>query len=225
VNCPEVPGESDKPMKSSSSKQNSIAGERHRRKDPTSTIKYLTPEELSRLLGVISDLRDKTIFTVAFHHGLRASEIGQLKVEDYRKREGRLFVKRLKGSRAGEHKLTPKVVRLLNQYLKTSGIEQDSTSPLFPSNRGKGISRKTLDYLMKYYGELAKLPVGKRHFHVLKHSIATRMLNEGVDIKTIQDALGHRNINSTLVYAQLLGNVRDARLEEFYKKLENRTDG
>jgi hypothetical protein len=64
---------------------------------------------------------------------------------------------------------------------------------LFPSNRGKRISRQKLDKLMRKYALAAAIPAEKRHFHVLKHSIATHLRQRGADILHIRSWLGHRS--------------------------------
>jgi len=80
---------------------------------------------------------------------------------------------------------------------------------LFPSNRGDPIARRTPDWLMKKYGEIAGLPVVKRHFHCLKHSIATHLLEAGADLRFVQDWLGHSNIQNTVVYTFLTARSRE----------------
>src|SRR5208283_2376951 len=136
----------------------------------TRTIRFLTPEELKSLIGVIDDKRNRAIFLVAYRHGLRASEIGLLRTSDFDLKGLRVMVHRLKGSHSGEHPLQPDEVRVVKAYLRA----RTSSSPvLFPSRRQMPISRRTLDWLMKRYGALAGLAVDKRHFHCLKHSIAT----------------------------------------------------
>ena len=127
------------------------------------TIKFLTHDEIKRLLGVITDKRDKAIFLLAYRHGLRASEVGKLRVVDLDFKRLRLMVSRLKGSLPGEHPLQPDEARILKSYLKSRGHD----SPiLFPSNRNLPISRQMLDRLMRYYGAQVKLPSDKRHFLV-----------------------------------------------------------
>ena len=64
---------------------------------------YLTAEEIRRLFAVISSPRDRAIFRVNYHRGLRASEVGMIQVGDYH--AGRLLIKRLKGSNGGEYEL------------------------------------------------------------------------------------------------------------------------
>ena len=65
------------------------------------------------------------------------------------------------------------------------------------------IARRTIDWLMKRYGEAANLPPAKRHFHCLKHSIATQLLEAGADLRFVQDWLGHSNIQNTGRWADI----------------------
>lgn len=169
--------------------------------------KYLTEQELRSLLGVVRDPRDRAIFTVAFWRGLRASEVGLLRLSDLRLKEGRLYVRRLKGSRSGEYLLSDEELKTLRAWLKVRGREP---GPLFPSRRSRPISRYQLDRLMKQYGAAAGLPPEKRHFHVLKHTIATWLMGQpGADIRRVQDWLGHANIQNTTIYAQITSAERD----------------
>jgi site-specific recombinase XerD len=62
---------------------------------------------------------------------------------------------------------------------------------------------------MKHYGRLAGIPAAKWHFHVLKHSIATHLLDAGADLRFVQDWVGHASIKNTVIYAQLTNRRRD----------------
>jgi site-specific recombinase XerD len=66
-----------------------------------------------------------------------------------------------------------------------------------------------LDVLIKEYGKRAGIPESKRHFHVLKHSIATHLLDAGADLRFVQDWIGHASIRNTVIYAQLTSRRRD----------------
>ena len=90
---------------------------------------------------------------------------------------------------------------------------------MFTSNRRDPISRFTLDKLIKGYGEIAKVPTGKRHFHVLKHSIATHMLEAGADLRLVQDWLGHSNIQNTVIYTHLVSHSRTEKARSLFLKL------
>ena len=177
------------------------------------TIKYLTQDELRNLLKVIDNKRDKAIFLLAYRHGLRASEIGILKPEDVNIVQGRIRIERLKRSQGSEQIMQPDEIRVVKAWLK----EKQNNNPwLFPSHRGTPIHRRTLDYLMKHYGKKARIPTEKCHFHALKHSIATHLLEAGADIRFVQDWVGHKNIQNTVVYAQITNPARDKQAAKLF---------
>ena len=162
------------------------------------SIKYLTQDELRSLLRVIDSKRDKAIFLLAYRHGLRASEVGILTFADIDLIRGRIRINRLKHSQGGEYPMQQDEVKVLKAWIRSKNHD---SSFLFLSRRGLPISRRMLDYLMKAYGEKAGIPLDKRHFHVLKHSIATHLLDAGADIRFVQDWIGHKNIqNLSLIH-------------------------
>ena len=181
-------------------------------------IQFLTPDELRRLLGVIkrASLRDYAIILTAYRHGLRASEIGLLQISDLDLRRLQLRIHRLKGSFGGQHVMQPDELRAIKAWLRNRPHE----SPyLFTSNRRSPISRITLDKMIKGYGEKAKLPSQKRHFHVLKHTIATHLLEAGADLRFVQDWLGHSNIQNTVIYTHLVSASRTEKARSLFLKL------
>ena len=155
------------------------------------TMQFLTQEELKQLFATIKDKRDKTIFLLAYRHGLRASEIGHLQRSDVDLKQGRITIHRLKGSLSGIYPLQPDVIKLLRVYLHA---RTDASPYLFISNRGVPIDRRTLWCAMQTYVEKAGLPPEKRKFHNLKHSIATHLLDARGELKFVQDWVGHKNI-------------------------------
>jgi integrase len=175
------------------------------------SIKYLTQDELKRLLGVIENKEHKAIFLIAYRHGLRASEVGMIKLEDIQ--DGRIRIVRAKHSQGGEYPMQPDEIKAVKAWTKERG---NSTPWLFPTQRGSPVSRFTLDKLMKFYGKKADIPVDKRHFHVLKHSIATHLLDAGADIRFVQDWIGHKNIQNTVVYAQISNPAREAQAKKLF---------
>lgn len=177
------------------------------------SIKYLTQDELKSLLKVIISKRDKAIFLLAYRHGLRASELGILRLEDVDLGRGRIRINRLKNSQGGEYPMELDEMKVIKAWLKE---RSNSTPVLFPSHRGTPISRRMLDHLMKQYGEQAGVPIDKRHFHVLKHSIATHLLDAGADIRFVQDWIGHKNIQNTVVYAQISNKAREDGAKKFF---------
>lgn len=169
-------------------------------------IQWLTPEETRRLFSVLVGRRDRALFRVGYHHGLRPSEIGKLRVEDVDFDAGRIRITRLKHGLGGVYVMPEAESKALRSWIRHAGLRH---GPLFPGRLGGSLSRRTLDYLMKLYGAKAELPEDKRHFHCLRHSIATHMLEAGENIEVVQDWLGHRSLQNTQVYAKLTNTRRD----------------
>lgn len=198
---------------------------RTRQRRKSSPLLYLNENEITSLLRAIdaegkregsrtNPVRDRAVFEVALGRGLRASEVGLLEFKDLRIKENRLYVKRLKGGRTGEYLITDREVRALRPYLKERGW---LPGPLFLSRNRKALSRRRLDELMKFYGERAGLPPEKRHFHCMRHTCATRLLDQGVKVEEVQDILGHEDIRNTMIYAKITNAHRmevGARLRE-----------
>src|SRR5436309_5668699 len=176
-------------------------------------INFLTQDELRQLFKVIHSKRDKAIFLVTYRHGLRASEIGLLQRADVDVKQGRISIHRLKGSISGVYPMQPDVLKAIRSYLR---IRKDESPYLFLSKRSVPISRYMLHHLMQTYGEIAGLPVEKRKFHCLKHSIATHLLDAGADLAFVKDWLGHANIQNTTIYARLTTATLDAQARTIF---------
>ena len=170
------------------------------------TIKYLTQEEVARLFAKIKDKRDRAMLNVIYKHGLRASEVGLLKIDDVDLERRRIKIYRVKGGVSGEYGIFSDTARLLKAYLKER--DGDFHSALFLSRNKNAISRKTIDALFRKYASKAKLPKDKWHAHTLRHSIAVHMLDAGNTQEEVKDQLGHKYIQTTDVYAAISGRKR-----------------
>ena len=103
-------------------------------RSPTDTIRFLTLDELGRLLAATrGSVRDRALFLLAYRHGLRASEVGRLHAEDLDLRTLRLMVHRLKGSHSGAHPLQPDEAKAIRAWLRER--PQPPSPVLFPSSR------------------------------------------------------------------------------------------
>jgi integrase len=172
---------------------------------------FLQYEEIDSLFRAIHSVRDRALFRVAYHAGLRASEVGILQLRDYTPRTERIFIHRLKDSNSGEHPLCREESRALHAWLKLRGTWP---GPIFPSNRKSGIKRSMLDVLMKQYGAAAGIPPALQHFHILKHTCATHLMDKGYAVERVQDWLGHVNIQNTMIYGHITNERRNQMAEE-----------
>ena len=179
-------------------------------------LKFLTLRETKSLMKQIKTSRDKAIFLIAYRHGLRASEIGLLRVGDINLKDRSIYLTRVKGSVSGFQRIDEKEVEVLKPLMSSTSTNK----PLFRSQKGCPISRQQLDRLIKSYGTLARLPKSKRHFHILKHSIAVHLLQAGAEIILVKELLGHKSIQNTLLYAEVVSKFRDARQEELFSSKE-----
>jgi site-specific recombinase XerD len=142
-------------------------------------ITFLTQEEVRRLFAVITGKRDRALFQLAYHHGLRASEVSLLRRDDVHAKQGRIYIPRVKGSIAKTYPLQPEDLRCLRAYLRT---REDDSPSLFISTRGIPLERRSYWDLMQKYGEVADIPKPKRRFHALRHAIAVHRLDAGADV-------------------------------------------
>jgi site-specific recombinase XerD len=169
---------------------------------------YLEVDEVRALFRVITSKRDKCALLLAYRRGLRAHEVGLLKLSDFQR--DRLYVRRGKGSVSREYTLTAEELHALRLWIRERG---PAPGPLFLSRNHKPISRRRLDELMKRYGAEAGLIRDKQHMHALKHSAGTHCLEHGGSVQDIKEILGHRKISSTEIYLHSSRKRREAMVE------------
>lgn len=160
---------------------------------------YLTPQEVEDLATAAGrlgrqGLRNKLLVLLCHRHGLRVSEALSLRWTDVDLVAKTLFVRRLKGGRSGTHPLSPREVRDLGRLPQGS-------SYVFASSRGQ-LDRSTVHKLLRQAGVVAGLPFPV-HAHMLRHGCGYKLVNDGVDIRVVQEYLGHENIANTVVYTAL----------------------
>ncbi len=178
-------------------------------------IRFLSREQVERLLSmpIISKpegLRDKAILEVLFSTGLRVSELVKLDVEDidFKTRE---FSVVGKGRKIRVVFLSQRAAEWLRRYLDS---REDTWKPLWikyrvrESNRvvtsgeSMRLSVRAVQHLVNKYSKRAGLPI-RVSPHVLRHSFATGLLQNGADLRSVQEFLGHKNVSTTQVYTHL----------------------
>ena len=171
-------------------------------KVPKSLPKALTREEVRKLLSVIppTKTRDRLIVFLLYGAGLRVSELCNLKKSDVDFERGLILVRSGKGAKDRVVPLPDALVSEIRNYL--SKREDESEYLIVEDRRSeKGrLSPKTVWYLLRKYGNRAGIRVTP---HMLRHSFATHMLEKGVDIRAIQELLGHSNRSTTQMYTKI----------------------
>ncbi|MDK1705096.1 tyrosine-type DNA invertase [Serratia rubidaea] len=168
------------------------------------TRKYLSETEINKMINQTQDginsARDSCIIIMCFIHGLRASELCQLTIEHVELTEQRIFIPRLKNGLSVQHPLQPDEITILRKWLDKRAVHLQANQPwLFLSRKGGRLSRQQVYRLIRKYGEAANLAC-PAHPHMLRHSCGYSLADRGIDTRLIQDYLGHRNIQHTVLY-------------------------
>ncbi len=146
----------------------------------------------------ITRLRNKLILTLLYSTGLRVSELTKLKIRMIDETERTIRI-RGKGEKDRIVIFDDATLTLIHEYLK----KRDSDSEyLFLSQRKRPLSTRYIEIMIKDYARLANIT--KRVTpHILRHSFATHLLKNGVDIRAIQQLLGHSNLSTTQIYTSV----------------------
>ncbi len=193
-------------------------------------IKFLKLEQLSRLLNApdtttVIGLRDKALLESLFSTGLRVAELAALNREQIKIKDNTDYLEIAvvgKGEKIRTVYFSQRAVSSLFSYLTK---RQDLDEALF-INYKRGIEKtsnsrrltvKSIEDIVKKYVKIAGLPVMATP-HTLRHSFATDLLNQGVDLRTVQEFLGHSNIATTQIYT----HVTNKQLRDIHRKVHGK---
>lgn len=190
-----------------------------RESDPTAQIESprlgrplpssLTETDVEDLLAQPDDdealgLRDRTMLELLYAAGLRVSELVTLKVEQVNLRQGLI---RCIG-KGNKERLVPigeVALDWLQRYMLDSRpvlLNGRVTDDLFPTRRGKAMTRQAFWYLIKRYAQQADIEKDLSP-HTLRHAFATHLLNHGADLRVVQLLLGHSDLSTTQIYTHV----------------------
>ncbi len=145
-------------------------------------------------------VRNECLIQLCFFHGFRVSEIGKLKVSDVNISRGVVHVSRLKGGLSTTQPLLECEIKIIERWLEIrKDLKGNESEWLFISQKGESLSRQQMYNIIKECGILAGLSF-PLHPHMLRHSCGFALANTGADTRLIQDYLGHRNIQHTVLY-------------------------
>lgn len=199
-------------------------------KDPTGDLdspklpqklpRVLTVEEVDLLLGqpLISEpagIRDKAMLELLYATGIRVSELVSLNLEQAHIKNG--FIRCF--GKGGKERIVPMgdiAARFLEEYLsrgRNKLTRSHSTKALFVNQHGKRLTRQGFWKIIKKYAHKARI-TKEITPHTLRHSFATHLLENGADIRSVQEMLGHADISTTQIYTHLTRN----KLKEMYNR-------
>lgn len=163
----------------------------------------LSREEILKMIDAIKNEKHKLILALAYGAGLRVSEVVSLKIWDLDFGRGLVQVRSGKGNR---DRLTLLPASLVERLRNFAG-ERVAGDYLFPSARGGKLANRTAQ---KIFEKALQLTGVNRPatFHSLRHSFATHLLEQGTDIRYVQDLLGHSDIKTTQIYTQVTDRGR-----------------
>ncbi len=187
------------------------------------SLDLITVEELNRLLGGpngsdLKNLRDKAILELFFSTGLRVSELASLNRDlDLSKGE---FSIRGKGEKVRVVFLSETARKAIKEYLsKRHDMEEAMFVQLSTISKSKAtrLTSRSLERIVKHYA--IKAGISKKVTpHIIRHSFATDLLQNGADIRSVQMMLGHSNISTTQIYT----HITDKQLQDVHKKFHSR---
>ncbi|HJJ13095.1 MAG TPA: site-specific tyrosine recombinase XerD [Clostridiaceae bacterium] len=166
----------------------------------------------------LKGIRDKAMLEFAYATGMRVTEIINLNIDDVNLKEG--YVSCSNANKQRNIPLGAISINALKEYIKKARpylIKSEDEKSLFVNINGKRLTRQGFWKIVKFYKEQAHIEKEITP-HVLRHSFATHLLQNGADLKAIQVMLGHSDISSTQVYMQF----QDEGLKNIYKKAHPR---
>jgi type 1 fimbriae regulatory protein FimB len=173
----------------------------------TQSMIHLEPAEVLSVLRAAKakGAREWAMIVLAYKHGLRASEVCNLRLDDMDMKNGSIVVERLKGSlrttqALTEHRGEPLLneLKALREWLRQR--RDDGSDYLFTSQKGGRLDRSQFFRLFRAIAREAGLPAEKQHPHALKHSIASHLVSTNVNLALVKQQLGHKSIGSTMRY-------------------------
>jgi integrase/recombinase XerD len=162
----------------------------------------LNKDDINKMIDCTSNLKHRGVLLFLYYSGVRCDEIIFLKWENLDLVRKVINVRKAKG----DHQRTVFLHEKIIEFLKVFGSKKEGFI-FFPSS-GEKYSSSTIRAIVKNACKKAKIKV-KAHPHTLRHSFATHLLENGADLRNIQDLLGHKNLTSTQVYTHLANRDMD----------------
>jgi len=183
-----------------------------RRKQDMRLPVLLSPTQIVQLLCAVRSIAVRTVLVLAYGAGLRVSEACRLRVEDIDSRAMLLHIRTTKRGRERYVMLSPRLLSALRAYWRA---RRPVGPELFPGRAGKGILRRT-SVARAMHAAVQQVGLTGVTPHTLRHCFATALLEQGVDLRTVQVLLGHGSLRSTTLYV----HVTTARVQHIASPLD-----
>ena len=164
--------------------------------------RILSPEEVAQLIDAASNLQARTMLMLLYSTGVRRSELVRLRVEDIDSKRMMVHIRQGKGGRDRDVPMCPKLLETLREYWRW----KKPKTWLFPRGIAKRGDGHLTDRAVWYACAEAARHAGLKKAvtpHMLRHSFATHLLENGADLPTIQILLGHADLEATSIYLHL----------------------
>jgi integrase/recombinase XerD len=173
----------------------------------------LSLEEVGRMISVTNNLKHKAILMLTYSAGLRRMEVLQIKPKDIDSQRMQVRVVQGKGKKDRYTILSQKTLDILRQYYKAERPEKYLFEPT--GRKGQVLSEKSMEQIVKNSAKKAGLKKDVS-FHTLRHCFATHLLEAGVNLRQIQQFMGHTSFKTTAVYL----HVAHIKTSEFMSPLD-----
>jgi len=158
----------------------------------------LSKKEIGKIIKVTENLKHRTMLFLIYSAGLRLGELLRLEIGDIDSEAKRIHIKQSKGKKDRYVMLSEKVLLLLREYF----LQYKPKKYLFEGQNGGQYSPKSVQSVLKR--SLIKAGIKKKAtVHSLRHSFATHLLDDGTDIRYIQELLGHKRLETTQIYTHV----------------------
>lgn len=160
--------------------------------------KFFSKEEVRQLLDSTDNLKHKAILMTIYSCGLRLSELLNLKIRDIRSSDKIIRINQSKGNKDRIVPLSDKLLETLREYYQV----YKPADYLIEGAKGNRYSERSVQLVLKKALTKAKIKT-EGTVHTLRHSYATHLIQSGIDIRIVQELLGHENIKTTMIYTHI----------------------
>lgn len=177
--------------------------------------KVLDEEDIKNIFSRVENPKHRLILYMAYSSGLRVSEVVRIRLTDIHRKSMQIRIEQSKGRKDRMVVLSKKVLALMEEYYR----QYKPKEYLFEGQFGGQYSIRSAQMIFKRFKQLAKVNI-KGGIHLLRHSFATHLLEQGADIRLVQQQLGHNSVKTTQIYT----HVTEKRNQNLKSPFDNMDD-